>query len=450
MLSPRKDSPVIANMLTGLPEEILTLISSYGSIEDIYSLRRTSRALYANLADEFNRRYFHDYTQHYTAHSLKKLSQVLRVPGIRNAVKHLEIEVVDTPRRDDKAFRRFIRTHVLGERAKVPPSDDLLRGLSVSRMSLSRSPRRNSDPLPQPLHAAVDPPHPSEKHDLSLRWLALQESVDADCAKHFLPAMVELAHARTPTTLSLRYQVTEWDDFGTGIDKPAGLTRIIDLSVSQLGFRDPAKTLAPIMSMAAEAGCPIVALDFGNQFCEMITLKPLMQVPPFAFAQIRKLSIALTVRAADDDHDEPLRYLLSLATSLEELAITFCRGDRCFLTSAYMATLTHCLSDAPLTHISITNGNMSAEGLGELLLSHSSTLRNLQLHYVSFGVQDASFAMFEKISASLVLDSLELFGVMQDGLEIAMDRKTLSSCFGARGKVAVADLWWEFMACYYL
>ena len=123
MLSPRKDSPVIANMLTGLPEEILTLISSYGSIEDIYSLRRTSRALYANLADEFNRRYFHDYTQHYTAHSLKKLSQVLRVPGIRNAVKHSEIEVVDTPRRDDKAFRRFIRTHVLGERAKVPPSD---------------------------------------------------------------------------------------------------------------------------------------------------------------------------------------------------------------------------------------------------------------------------------------------------------------------------------------
>jgi hypothetical protein len=93
---------------------------------------------------------------------------------------------------------------------------------------------------------------------------------------------------------------------------------------------------------------------------------------------------------------------------------------------------------------------MSASGLGELLLSHSSTLRNLQLHYVSFGPRDVPLAVFEKLSASLVLDSLELFGLTQDEVEVAMDRKTLSSCFGARGKVAVADLWWEFIACCYL
>jgi hypothetical protein len=450
MSSPPKEPLLIANMLARLPEELLSHISNYGSIEDVYSLRRTSRALYANLADEFNRRYFHDYTQHYTVHSLRKLSQVLRVPGIRDAVKHLEIEAVDTPHRDDKAFRRFIRTYVLGERVKMPSSDDTSRGLPVSRML--RNPRRNSDPLPPPRRTAVDPPHPSEMHDLHLRWLALQESVDACCAKSFFPAMVELAQARTPTTLSLRYQVTEWDGYGTGIDKQAALARRFGLSVSQLKLRDPVRTLAPIMSMAAEAGCPIVALDFGNQFCGMRTLEPLLQVPPFAFAQVRKLSIALAVTAADldDDRDESLRYLLSLASSLEELTITFRRGDRCFFTSAYMATLVHCLSDAPLTHVSITNGNMSADGLGELLLSHSSTLWDLQLHYVSFGPQDASFAMFEKLSASLVLDSLELFGLVQDGLEVAMDRKTLSGCFSARGRVAVADLWWEFMACYYL
>jgi hypothetical protein len=440
--------PLITNMLTSLPEELLVIISNYGSIEDIYSLRRTSHTLHANLANEFNRRYFHDYTQNYTTQDLKKLSQVLRVPGIRNAVKHLKIEAVDTPHRDDTAFRRFIRTCVLGERARTPPP----KRRSSLELRRSLSPRRIYNLLPTPRVADFDPRELSEMRALGLRWPALQESVDAYCAKLFLPAMVDLAQARMPTTLSLLYRGTKLDGYGTAIDKPAALAERLGLSVSQLGLRDPARALAPIMSMAAEAGCPIVALDFGNQFCGIRTLEPLIHVPPFAFAHIRKLSIALSVTAADldDDHDEPLRYLLPLATSLEELVITFRRGYHCFLTSSYMATLTHCLSDAPLKNISIVNGCMSASGLGALLLSHSSTLRSLQLHYVSFGPRDVPLAVFEKLSTSLVLDSLELFGLTQDELEIAMDRKTLSSCFGARGKVAVADLWWEFIACCYL
>jgi hypothetical protein len=439
---------VIINMLTELPEELLSTITNYGSIKDIYSLRRTSRALYANLANEFNRRYFHDYTQHYTPRDLKKLSQVLRVPEICNAVKHLKIDVVDTPHRDDTAFGRFIRTCVLEERARTPPPHS--RSCLDLRRSLSQG-QVHHPVLINFAHAAVDPTRLPEMRALGLRWLGLQESIDAYCAKHFLPAMLELAQARTPTTLALRYRVTEWDGYGTAIDRPAALAQRLGLSVSQLGLRDPARALAPIMSMAAEAGSPIIALDFGNLFCGIRTLVPLMQAPPFAFAHIRKLSIALTVTAADleDDRDEPLRCLLSLVTSLEEFTITFRRTDLCFLTSTYMAILTHCLSDAPLKHISITNGNMSAEGLGELLLSHSSTLRNLQLHYVSFGYRDFPPAMFGKLSASLVLDCLELYGLVQDGVEVAMDRKTLSSCFAACGRVAVADLWWDFIACCY-
>jgi hypothetical protein len=37
---------------------------------------------------------------------------------------------------------------------------------------------------------------------------------------------------------------------------------------------------------------------------------------------------------------------------------------------------------------------------------------------------------------------------MQYGLEVAMNRKTLSSCFEAYGWVAVVELWREFMVCY--
>jgi hypothetical protein len=113
-----------------------------------------------------------------------------------------------------------------------------------------------------------------------------------------------------------------------------------------------------------------------------------------------------------------------------------------------MATLTHCLSDAPLTRISITNGRMSANGLGRLLLSHSSTLRSLQLHYICFGARNRTFVMFKNLSASVDLDFLELFDLTQRGLEVARNRKALGICFRARGKQAVADLWTEFLACY--
>jgi hypothetical protein len=93
--------------------------------------------------------------------------------------------------------------------------------------------------------------------------------------------------------------VTEWDGYGTALDKAEALAWGLGLSVSQLGLRDLAKALAPIMLLAAQAGCPIVALDFGIQFCELGTLAPLPEVPPSAFADIRKLSIALTYSASE-------------------------------------------------------------------------------------------------------------------------------------------------------
>jgi hypothetical protein len=123
-------------------------------------------------------------------------------------------------------------------------------------------------------------------HHLGPRWLALQESVDTSCAKFFLPAMVDLAQARTPTTLSLRYQVTEWDGYRTAIDKPAALAQRIGLGMIQLGLGEPARVLAPIMSLAAEAGSPIIVLDFGSQLCGIRTLEPLMKVLPSTFADI--------------------------------------------------------------------------------------------------------------------------------------------------------------------
>jgi hypothetical protein len=57
-------------MLKELPEELLSIIATYGSIADIYSLRRTLRAFHTSLADDLDRRYFEEYMQHYTVHSL--------------------------------------------------------------------------------------------------------------------------------------------------------------------------------------------------------------------------------------------------------------------------------------------------------------------------------------------------------------------------------------------
>ena len=140
--------------------------------------------------------------------------------------------------------------------------------------------------------------------------------------------------------------------------------------------------------------------------------------------------------------------MLSLSASLAELTIIFCPGDRCFLTSEYMTTWAHCVSDAPLASLSITNGHMSADGLGKLLEPHSGTLRSLQLYYVSFGDNDDLRPMFERLSTFPMLDTLDLMGLAQRGTDVAIDLETLGSVFSARGRAAVKKLWRKSMFGY--
>lgn len=113
-----------------------------------------------------------------------------------------------------------------------------------------------------------------------------------------------------------------------------------------------------------------------------------------------------------------------------------------------MTTLAHCLSDAPLTSLSITNGHMSSGGLGKLLEPHSGTMRSLQLYYVSFGDNDDPYPLFERLSKFPMMDSLDLIGLTRRGADIAIDMETLGSVFSARGRAAVKELWRKFMACY--
>jgi hypothetical protein len=175
-----------------------------------------------------------------------------------------------------------------------------------------------------------------------------------------------------------------------------------------------------------------------------------MQVPPTALAGIRRLSLTIVVTAdeLEDGADEAFRYLLSVPTSLAELDINFYRKDRCYFTSAYMAVLAECLSNASLTSISITHGHMSAAGLGNLLESQGRTLQSLRLCSISFGDGDNSVAMFNHIRASTMLNCLELDHLTHGNSIIAMDWKAPSCNLSARGKAAVQDLWRHYMACY--
>ena len=206
--------------------------------------------------------------------------------------------------------------------------------------------------------------------------------------------------------------------------------------------------------MASEAGLLIAGIELGrgshNRHWGVSTFEPLLQVPPAALADLRKIKIALTMTSADLDNerDEGLRYMLSLAASLAELNISFFQRDRYFLTSRYMSTLAHCISDAPLTSLSITNGHMSPDGLSKLLEPHRTTLQSLQLRFVSFGDDDDSSLVFEQLSTFPMLASLELVGLTQRGADIAIDMETLGSFFSARGRTAVEELWRRFLACY--
>lgn len=81
------------------------------------------------------------------------------------------------------------------------------------------------------------------------------------------------------------------------------------------------------------------------------------------------------------------------------------------------------------------------------LLSHRHGLRSLKLHYASFGDVDDYVAVFERMAKTLSSEQLELFGLTQPGVDIAVDLKTLGSCLGAKGREAVRELWRRFIAC---
>jgi hypothetical protein len=87
-----------------------------------------------------------------------------------------------------------------------------------------------------------------------------------------------------------------------------------------------------------------------------------------------------------------------------------------------MAVLRDCFSNKTLTSISLTRGHMSANGLGKLLESHSQTLQDLQLRYITFGDGDNFMAMFAQICAFTNLDSLDMIGLRQGGVKLKVDR----------------------------
>jgi hypothetical protein len=90
---------------------------------------------------------------------------------------------------------------------------------------------------------------------------------------------------------------------------------------------------------------------------------------------------------------------------------------------------------------------MSSEGLSKLLEPHSTTVQSLQLHFISFGDNHDSSAMFERFSTFPMLGTLDLVGLMQRGADVAIDMETLGSLFSARGRAAVKELWRRFLAC---
>jgi hypothetical protein len=418
-------------MLTELPVELVESIASHGTKRELFNLRLTSRQLQTSLSGSFYRRFFRELTHHYTTRSLKLLLEISRVARVRDAVKRLTIVAVEPLYRDVGALQKPIRPQVIKKRAE-----------SLARQN--RHHRSTSKPLPV-----------SDTTEFSSGWLSLQESINAQCASMFKDALANLARARQPASLFLSYRPSKWGGYGFRFDTPAALARFVGAAdASYFGLDEPVRTLVPLFSMASEAGLLIAGIELGrgshNRHWGVSTFEPLLQVPPAALADLRKIKIALTMTSADLDNerDEGLRYMLSLAASLAELNISFFQRDRYFLTSRYMSTLAHCISDAPLTSLSITNGHMSSDGLSKLLEPHRTTLQSLQLCFVSFGDDDDSSLVFEQLSTFPMLANLELVGLTQRGADIAIDMETLGSFFSARGRTAVEEPWRKFLACY--
>jgi len=417
-------------MLTELPVELLSIIIDYGFRSDILKLRLTSRKLNTNLAETFGRSFFRNRTKQYTLRDLKCLSQISQVASIRDAVEQLTIVVVEPLYRDVDALQEPIKARVVKTRA-----ESLLRQTRHLR----------SDSWPPPI--IISPNFDAE-------WLALQESINEQCATMFRQALANFAQSQKPPTLLLRYNAPVWDGYGASFGSTKALAKFIGIDASYFGWREPARILAPVFSMADEVGYPISDIEFGAgsdyHYWGVSTFEPLIQVSPSALADLRGLTIALTMTAADldDDRDQGLRYMLSLPASLAELNVSFCPRDRCLLTSEYLTTLAHCLSDAPLASLSMINGHMSSDGLGKLLEPHSGTLRTLQLYYVSFGGNDDPYPMLERLSAFPMLDTLDLVGLAQHGTDVAIDMETLGNAFSARGRMAVQELWRKFMDSY--
>jgi hypothetical protein len=420
-------------MLTELTVELVDSIASYGTKRELFNLRLTSRQLQRSLSDTFYRRFFQELTHHYIIRSLKLLLQVSQAARIRDAVQRVVVVAVEPLYRDIDALQKPIRPQVIKKRAE----------------SLARQNRhhRSTSQLPPVWNAT----------EFSSGWLSLQESINEQCALMFKETLANFARAQQPVALFLRYVPSEWDGYGSSFDTPAALARFVGAAdASCFGLNEPVRALLPVFSMASEAGLPIAGIELGrgshNRHWGVSAFEPLMQVPPSALADLCKITVALTMTAADLDNerDEGLRYMLSLAAGLVELYITFSQRDRCFLTSGYMSTLAHCISGAPLTSLSITRGHMCSDGLSKLLEPHRTTLLSLQLRFVSFGDDDDSSLMFERISTFPMLVALELVGLTQRGADVAIDMGTLGSFFGARGRTAVKELWRKFLACYYV
>jgi hypothetical protein len=415
-------------MLAELPVELLSSIASYGSRRDLLNLMLTSRLLHASLLDEFDRHFFQTRTHHYTTRSLNMLLNILQVARLRDSIKQLTIVAVEPLYRDADALQKLLRVKKRAE-------------------SLARQNRQHRSFTSKPASS-------SDIERFSSDWLALQEAINRECASLLREAMINLLRAQQPATLLLHYTPSQWDGYGFKFEGPAALAQFVGASISHSAPGEPVPTLAPMFSMASETGYPIAGIELcrgpRNHHWAVWAFEPLMQVPPSALAHLRRLTMPLSMSAANVDtvRDEGFRHMMSLSASLAELNITFLPRDRCFLTFDYMSAWAHCLSDASLTSLSIANGHMSPDGLGKLLEPHSGTLRSLKLYYVSFGDDDDPFAMLKQLSAFPMLDTLDLIGLAQRATDIAIDMETLGSVFSARGRAAVKDLWRKFMGCY--
>ncbi|KAM0703551.1 hypothetical protein Q7P35_009490 [Cladosporium inversicolor] len=415
-------------MLAGLPVELLSSITSYGYRSDLFNLRLTSRLLYTSLSDDFNREFFRKRTHHYTTRSLERLLKVSQVARLRDSIQQLTIVAVEPLHRDADALQKLLRVKKRAE--------SLVRQNRLHRSTSSK------------------PPTVEDIDRFSSDWLALQESINRECASLLREALINLLRAQQPATLLLRYTLAQWDGYGFKFASPGTLAQFVGADVLHFASGAPVPTLAPILSLSSEIEYPISGIDLGpgsrSHSWPIWAFEPLMEVSPSALAHLSRLTIALTMASAnvDEIQDEGLRYMLSLSSLFAKLNITFLPGERCFLTFDYMSAWAHCISDAPLTSLSITNGYMSAGGLGKLLESHSETLKSLQLYYVSFGENDDSFAVFERLSNFPMLVILDLIGLTQRSMDIAIDMENLGSVFSARGRTAVKELWQKFMGCY--